>query len=227
MSERIFTMSMTMYLAIVCGIVYGVFEAWYQYTLDHQVKFITYQPDQQYNICGNGTTIDSEEPKTRKINMGNLFTAFEDNVNFSKRLLILIACCTLFLFHMIEAIMNFNKKTVNLHFFLSSYNFNDCQDTEENVTVIPLEDLGEEIENVLQRRILDQRPSTITSSKARRNCNKFCSIMTKLFLSFIGLFFIIALCSLPCFFYVLENPTSIKGIIHRINHCELISNLSI
>ena len=214
--DRIFTMTMTLYLATVCGIVYGVFNEWCQYTLNHQVVFINYKEGQQYDIWGNGSTIASGEPYQNVTNLGNVFSAFEDNLKFSKSFLILIACIVLFLFHMIEAITNCNKPTANLHFFLLSYNFNDCQDDEENVTTrgnIPLENLKEEIE----KRLLEQNLDLTKSPESRCNPEIICLILKRIFLSFLGLFFIITLCCLPHFFYLLEKHDQIEGTKINLN----------
>ena len=214
--DRIFTMSMTMYLATISGIVCIVFNEWCQYALNHQVEFIKYKEGQQYLNWGNGSTIDSGESNGNITNLGNVFSSLEDNVKLSKSVLILIATIVLFLFHIIEAITNCNKQTANLHFFLSSYNFKDSQDAEENVTThgaIPLELLKEEIEKTLLKQNLDQT----TSPRSKCNCRIIWLILNRIFLSFLGLFFIITLCCLPHFFYLLEKPDKIEGIIINLN----------
>ena len=199
---------MTMYLAIVCGIIYGIFESWCEYTKFHPVVFISYKKGQQYSSCNNGSSIDLGEQNYETENLRDLFTTFEGDY---KRTSILVACLVLFLFHMMEAITNCNSTSANLHFFLSSYNFGDCQNIEndgKSKTFIPLDDLQDEIETVLLQPTLDLGQQ---SPNPGHNCQEIFCMVIKTALSFLGLFFIIALCCIPQFFYLLKNDTIIDG----------------
>ena len=201
------TMSMMLYLASVCGIIYGIFESWCQYTKFHTVVFISYKKGQQYNTCGNGSLIDSEGQDTNHTeNLRDLFTTFEGDY---KRTLILIACLVLFLFHMVETISNCNGTSANLHSFVSSYNFRDCQNVEnDSPNLIPLESLKNEIETKLLQPTFDLGQQ---SPNPGHNYHEILCMVTKTALSFFGLFFIVALCCIPHFFYLLKNDTVIDG----------------
>ena len=206
-------MSMTMYLAIVCGIVHAIFMSWCQYTLDHQTIFMTYKPG-HYNTCGNGSTIDIGESIAEMENIKTFFSRIElKNV---KRASILVACLVLFLFHMFDAITNCNKNTANLLSFITSYNFKDCQNSKNDVAsrnLIPLEEFENEIETAILEPTLDLGQK---SPKTQYKCQTILSVATKTFLSFLGLFFIIVLCCMPLFFYLLENENKVAGRFHLL-----------
>ena len=218
-----FTVSMTVYLSFVCGIVYHVFEQWYQYTKKAgiQVDEIEYKPG-RYDFCNINQETDATYAETS--NFRNWISYIPTDY---KRKSILVISIILFLFHLIEVIFHYDKVFANLHSFITGYTVKYCNTNDDYEGAIPLEKLKDKIEEAVHQKSSGQR--LFTEEQSRWNLRKTKNIL----LSCVGVLYITSLLTFPQFFYLLEvenktieGKTKSEALLIKLkqNECFIISD---
>ena len=207
MIKRTFTFSMTLYLSMVCAVIYLLFEEWYSYLLTHNVSILSFK-EGMFSQC-NGTKITSDEIKTKLINVRNYTTYGTYLESDNKRLFPLLVSTILLVFHLFDSLINCSKVSTNFLAFFAGYKVKDCEQSMENIPeMIPLDTLQDEIEERLQQRqndILYQRKPTNGSQ------NRIWQRLGVYVLSFVGLSMIILLACIPQLFYLSNIETNSSG----------------
>ena len=207
MIKRTFTFSMTLYLSMVCAVIYLLFEEWYSYLLTHNVSILSFK-EGMFSQC-NGTKITSDEIKTKLINVRNYTTYGTYLESDNKRLFPLLVSTILLIYHLFDCLVNCSKVSTNFLAFFAGYKVKDCEQSKENIPeMIPLDTLQDEIEERLQQRqddILYQRKPTNGSQ------NRIWQRLGVYVLSFVGLSMIILLACIPQLFYLSNIETNSSG----------------
>ena len=182
---------------MITGVLYHIFSLWCSYVLQNEVHTLQFK-NGHFDQCNQTATLLSEGKVT---NFRNYIAEYKSH-NRSK--LLILACLTFLLFHVIECLTNCHNGVATLSEFVYGPDSQECSDNSKPEEGIELEEVRQNLrEDVLVRK---------RSPKSKSN---FLIMLFRGFMSLLGVMFLFLLFYAPNQFHLLKIDVSRGGMINH------------